>query len=333
MESFKVKNILFITLTNIGDVILTTPALGTLLKYFPQAKITVVASPQTVTFFKNNPSLYNVISYSKFSPWHEKIKLLFKLRKEKFDMVIDLKNTLLGFCSGAKYKTPLFKRYNERIYKKNIFLNILKTVFKKYFNLNLNSEKVPFYIWTSKEDERQAGHLLKECGCLQDKKLVAINPFARSDTKSWPFENFAKLMKQIKANSDSQIVLVGSKQDEEGCCRLMGESDSSICNLCGKTSLRILAEVLKRCSCLIANDSAPMHLGAAVDIPVIAIFGPTDPKKYAPRGLMHKIISADLDCQPCEKAQCIFGKKPADCLKKISVDIVFNKVMEVLRKF
>jgi len=332
MESFKVKKILFITLTNIGDVILTTPILGALLKHFPQAKITVVASPQTVNFFKGNPSLCKVIIYNKFSPWHEKIKLLFKIRKEKFDMVIDLKNTLFGFCSGARYKTPLFKRYNERIYKKNIFLNILKTLFKRYFNLNLNTEKTPFYIWTSKEDKREAEHLLGICGCLGNKKLVAINPFARSDTKSWPFENFAKLIRQIKVKGDLQIVLVGSKQDEEGCFRLAGNNESSICNLCGKTSLRVLAEVLKKCSCLITNDSAPMHLGAAVDIPVIAIFGPTDPRKYAPHGLMHKIISVNLDCQPCEKAQCIFRKKPADCLKKISVDEVFEKVRQVLGK-
>jgi lipopolysaccharide heptosyltransferase II len=328
----QIKNILFITLTNIGDVILTTPVLGILLRYFPQAEITVVASPQTVNLFEGDPSLHRVVVYDKFFNLRQKMQFLFKLRKEKFDLVIDLKNTLFGFLCGARYRTPLFRKKNLKIYKRDIFLNILKDVFKKNMAIDLSIKDVPFYIWRSEEDKAEINRLLEKYPYLRNKRLIAINPFAKSDTKSWPLKSFARLINRLEANSEVGIILVGSGQDEEGCCELEGMVNRPICNLCGKTTLRTLAELLKRCSCLITNDSAPMHLGAAVGIPVIAIFGPTDPQKYAPRGKMHKIIAADLDCQPCQKAQCIFKKKPADCLEKITVDIVFDRVREVLMK-
>jgi len=238
---------------------------------------------------------------------------------------------LFGFYSGAKCKSPLFRKSGEMGYKKDIFLNMLKSMLKKHFDFYLNAEKASFYIWTSEKDSKKAARLLEKCGCLQGKKLVAVSPFAKSDTKSWPVENFLQLIKRIKADSNLQVVLIGSRHQEEKCRKLKDACDSLICNLCGKTNLRVLAEVLKKCHCLITNDSASMHLGAAVDVPTVAIFGPTDLKKYAPKAKMHRIISAGLSCQPCEKAQCGLGSKPSECLKAIGVDEIFDNVKQILK--
>lgn len=324
------KNILFITLTNIGDAILTTPVLGALLKEFPQAKITIVTSPAAVNLFEGNPVFHKIIVYDKHLSFRRKMKIFLELRKEKFDLLVDLKNMFMSSFLSAKYKMPLWRKSSERNYKKAIFLSMLKDVFEKKLRQQLDIENVPFYIWTSKEDKENASRLIEKCRAAEGKNLIAISPFAKSDTKSWPTVNFVGLIKRLKAKGNVEIILVGSNRDKEDSIKLIENIGEDVCNLCGRTSLRELAEVLKRCRCLITNDSAAMHLASAVGTSVAAIFGPTDTRKYAPTGKQHKILSAGMDCQPCEKAQCVFGKKPPDCLERITVEDVFKKVMEIL---
>lgn len=328
-----ITHILFITLTNIGDAILTTPVLGVLLREFPCAKITVIVSPAAANLFHGNPIFYKVIVYDKFLNFRRKMKLFMELRREKFDLVVDLKNMFISSLLFPKYRMPLWRKRGERKYKRDIFLSMLKDMFVSKLRLQLDAADAPFYIWTSKEDRENANRLVEECCSGKQKKFIAISPFAKSDTKSWSLGNFAELIKRLKAKENLEIILVGSKKDEKNSIEFIKNTNDDLCNLCGKTSLRELAEVLKRCSCLITNDSAVMHLASAVGTTVVAIFGPTDDKKYAPRGEQHKILTAELDCQPCEKAQCVFGKKPVDCLEFINVDEVFKKVEEILLKW
>ena len=89
-----------------------------------------------------------------------------------------------------------------------------------------------------------------------------------------------------------------------------------------------LAHLLKKAKLLVTNDSAPMHLAAAMDTRVLAIFGPTDPAKYGPQGANHRVIRKALDCSPCEVAQCKFNH---ECMSSISVDEVFEAAKDMLK--
>ncbi|MFH1856216.1 MAG: lipopolysaccharide heptosyltransferase II [Candidatus Omnitrophota bacterium] len=331
MKKNSCKKILFITLSNIGDAVLTTPVLGLLVKELPNAEITVMASNQSAELFLGNPALREVIIWRKSRGLKEKINLVLELRRRKFDMVIDLKNTFLSPFLNAKYKTPLRRKIGERIYKKDVFLNLLKDVFEKSFKADLGIKDVPFYIWISDEDKQAAENLLKECFGSEQEKFITISPFAKSDTKTWPIDNFAKVIQRFNEDTKYKIILVGAESDREKCEELARSSAVELYNLCGKTNLKMLAWILKKSSCLVSNDSAAMHIAAAMDVPVTAIFGPTDDKKYAPPAKIHRIITAPLNCRPCEKAQCVFGKKPADCLNNITVDEVVEKIEEILR--
>ena len=108
MQNLKINKILFITLSNIGDVILTLPVLDILKERFPEARITVMVGERPKEIFENNPDIEMVIVYNKFSKLKEKIKLFNELKKQRFNLVIDLRNSFFGMFLPARYKTSSF---------------------------------------------------------------------------------------------------------------------------------------------------------------------------------------------------------------------------------
>ena len=106
-EAQKIKKILVISLTNIGDVILTTPVLSVLRERFPESEITVVAGPKGVPLLTGSRTIDRVIPFDKKAPWWRTAAFTFGLWKERFDLVVDLRNTGFPLFLGSRYRTPL----------------------------------------------------------------------------------------------------------------------------------------------------------------------------------------------------------------------------------
>ncbi|MCG2714337.1 MAG: lipopolysaccharide heptosyltransferase II [Candidatus Omnitrophica bacterium] len=309
--------ILFVTLSNIGDCILTLPVLDLLRVKHPQAKITCLVPNRPKEIFINNPVVDSVIIFDKHAKLREKIKLFFSLGKEGFDEVIDLRNSFFGAFLPAKKRSSPMRRIPKQIkHMKDRHLfwaNLLSSSLKRKEALSLN---------ISVSDKQFIHGILSE-NKINCAKLIALSPGARSHSKLWGKQNFSRLCTMF-IQQGWEIVLVGDAADKFICSYIQKDCAGKILDLSGKTTIGQLAALLTSAQLLITNDSAVMHLASYLNIPVAAIFGPTDEVKYAPWSEKSVVIKKNIFCRPCEKAQCRFGTLA--CLTSINPEEVFSQV-------
>jgi heptosyltransferase-2 len=319
IDKKKIKRILLITLTNIGDIILTTPVIAALKKEFPDAQLDIMVGPLGRDIFVSHPEVARVIIYDKHIPLQEKRRLIQKLKGARYDLVVDLRNTLFSLLIGPKYRTsPIQLGPKNALHKKDFHLWKLRF-------LGIDTQDASFSIHVTKEDQDYVDRLLTNIPNRD--RLIAISPTAKSLIKRWEGGGFAKVGDMLAKESGVSLVMIGDKQDREAIDEIINGMESKPLNFAGLTSIPQLAALLSASRLLITNDSAPMHVGCAVGTNVLAIFGPTDPVKYGPRGKNDKIIKKDLDCSPCEVAQC---KRKHECMKAISADEVYEAAKGIL---
>ena len=313
-------NIFVISLSNIGDVILTLPVVGVLREKFPEAKVSILVGVRGYEAIKDNPEFSEIIIYDKHKGLREKISLIKQLRSKHYDLVIDLRHSLFPLFLGVRYHNPIFlKEINSREHQVKKHLRGLK-------KLGIKVDKIRFPFYISKVAKE---NIEKKLGRYVNRELIVINPTAASHLKCWEDGRFVLLAQKIKHLSDYSIVVVGGKEDKEKCARI-SEAIEGCINLSGELNIQELAALLKRTKIFITNDSGPLHLASALDVPTLAIFGPTDPLKYGPLGKPNRVVRKDLPCSPCELAQCPGGEH--QCMNLVSVDNVFLAFKEILNE-
>jgi heptosyltransferase II len=317
----EVKKILFITLSNIGDVVLTLPALDYLRQKFPAAKISLVCGARAKEIFAGAPFIEEVIVFDKRASLREKIRLFKVLKAKRFDAVIDLRNSLFGLALPAKYKLPVFKTLPADIrHMKD------KHFYKVGGRGAVEAARQSFYV--GQQDAVRVDQLLRENNLSKSDRLIIIAPGSRSHTKKWAKEKFASLINALSAEPATKIILVGDKDDLDTAEYIANACQGKAINLCAKTTLRQLACLLEKSALLVTNDSATLHIASYFDIPVIAVFGITSEAKYGPWSNKRSVVKKDIFCRPCEKAQCRFGT--LKCLQLINVEDVLRAVKAVL---
>lgn len=176
-------------------------------------------------------------------------------------------------------------------------------------------------IWSTDEDAAATQSF------LDHRPLIVLAPGARSHLKRWQAAGFARLADHLAEERGVQIVLVGEKAEEPIAREVASLMRHPVVNLCGRTNLSQLAALFKKAVLVITNDSACLHAADSVGTPMVAIFGPTDPKKYGPRNPRSKVVRLALVCSPCERALCPYHH---ECMKWLEVDEVYEAVAGIL---
>lgn len=315
IDKSQVKRILVITLSNVGDIILTTPVIRALSKTFVGSRIDVMVGPRGKEIFEKDPAVFKLIVYDKHLPVSQKRRLQLKLKNLKYDLVVDIRNTVFPLLIGPKYRTATVQRFPPRVvHMKERHLYRLKF-------LGIDDPAEPSYIYIPKDDDDYAVKLLAKAG--GEGPLVVVNPGAKSHLKRWTAEGYAAVCDGLIDGCNASIALIGMTEDRETVDKVLAKMKrrDRVLDLVDKTNIRQLAAVLKRAKLLITNDSAPLHLGCAVGTKVLALFGPTDPKKYGPTGDLDVVITTKLKCQPCEVAECA---QNYECMRTIPPDDVLE---------
>jgi heptosyltransferase-1 len=258
------------------------------------------------------------------------------LRSCKYDLVIDLhglfKSGLLtglarggrkiGF-TGGKEGSILF--LTERPYPFDYNRHALDRYLQaaEYLGCRINSWKGNIPVL--KGDKECIDRLLAEHFTFRD-TLVAINPMARWTTKLWEEERFSDLAERLKKELSCTVLFTGSPSDVPAIERIVERLNPPPLNLAGKTSLRELAYLYTRCRLVLTTDTGPMHIAAAMGVPVVALFGPTAPRRTGPYGKGHMVIQKKLRCCPCFRKKC----SHVTCMKSITVEEVFDAVKELM---
>jgi lipopolysaccharide heptosyltransferase II len=321
MKAAQIKKILLITLSNIGDAVLTTPVLDILKRNFGTAVLHLMVSENAAGVFSKDKRADKIIIYDKHKKFKEKIALLSSLKKMRYDLVVDLRNTVLPVFLNPKFSTTFFKNAPKNIlFMKERHLWKIKA-------LGLDTEGATLSIGYDEADETRIKNLLKNSGIKDKDRFICVSPGAKSHIKRWPKEKFLKLSQRLIDELGFNVILIGSGGDIDITKYISSSIKEKIFDFTGLTTVPELSVLFKSASALITNDSAPMHIAASCDTPVIAIFGPTDTRKYGPQSKKSAVIRKPLLCSPCEVALCRLNH---ECMNLIEVDEVFSKAKAIL---
>jgi len=355
---------LIIKPSSLGDIIHTLPFLKAVKDSFPDAGIDWVISSNLKGLIENNPLINEVIVFDK-DAWKKiknlpgtinEISLLKKiLKSKKYDIAVDLQGLLrsgiityytpagtkIGFA-GAREGSRFF--YNRKISAEGSSHAVDKNL-EIARAIGAKKGKVDFPLTIDEVSKERVEKLINDV-----KEYVVVAPSARWVTKIWPAERFASLIRKINL----PCVITGGKGDREiaqhimelsndkqmdnspgSSLKLRGERgvtepETHIFNLAGKTDLKELVALIAGARAVVSNDSGPMHVAAAFDKPLVALFGPTDPAKTGPYGWQKngnfRVIRSGVPCSPCFKKKC--GN--FICMDNISVDDVYEAIKEYL---
>lgn len=309
-------NILLIQTAFLGDVLLTTPMIRAIKRHIPDCRLTILVKAQALPVTENNPHIDETLVFNKNT--REMWGLVKTIRRKRFDILLSVHQShrtgIVAFLSrirlryGYKKAGFSFFAYNKRLrrdYSKPEIRRLLEflthSVLPGVTNFDESLEMVE-----TKEKALEARGLLESHGI---RKPIFIAPSSVWPTKRWTPEGFAELAGILAKEYQSPVIFIGSKDDRKIADIVMKlvnifhptHLQDRIKNFCGETDLKLLYSLLKQGRLLVSCDSAPVHMGCAAQIPVVAIFGPTTPSLgYAP--IAPKTIVAQLDdlsCRPC----------------------------------
>jgi ADP-heptose:LPS heptosyltransferase len=306
-----IKRILVITLSNAGDIILTTPVIAALDREFPQSRIDVMVGPRGSQIFEKDPRVFKLIIYDKRLPLSAKRRLQLKLKALRYDLTVDLRNTVFPLLISPRYRTSAVQKFPA---------GVVHSVDRHLYRLRplgiAGCARQP-RIHIPAGDEAAVAAIAEKEGLTDP--VVVINPGAKSHLKRWKPEGFAAVADALIESCGADVILIGLEEDAQAVAEVSRRMKHVCRNFVNRTNIRELAALLKRARLLITNDSAPLHLGCAVGTRVLALFGPTDPAKYGPTGEFDAVVRRKLSCSPCESAVC---KRNYECLASIDPDEV-----------
>jgi len=314
----EIERILVITLSNLGDVVLTTPVVEALIKEFPKASLEVMVGPNGAPVFEAHPGISELIVYDKFKPLSERLRLIWRLKKKRYSLIVDLRNTLMPYMIGAPHVSLPFKQFSKHLaHKKDIHLWKLKT-------LSIKISDAPRRLYVKDADRQYAANALKP---LSGRRLVAINAGAKNHMKRWNGEGFAYVIRRLTEELGAGIVMIGSPEEATVASDILGGNENRALNLAGKTTVPQMIALLEKVDLLITNDSAPLHIGSILGKKVLAIFGPTDSGEYGPFSHGSAALWKPVFCAPCKKAHCMFDH---ECMRFLKEKRVFEAAKAML---
>ena len=343
------NRILIIAPNWIGDAVMSQPLLAALKVIYPQSQIDVLASPWVAPIYRACTEVHQVIEARlehKQLQWGLRKQLARQLELNQYDACFVLPNSFKSALIPWLANIPLRIGYRGemRFGLINFALdNPSKTnrppMANHYLALcNVISHSKDIDSDQSADPQLNISTIAKQsvsnklqAAAIENKSIYVLCPGAEYGvTKRWPTEHFATLAQQlITNNADAHVILLGSKGDYtlgEGI-RAQANDDPKIYNWCGDTSLDEAIALIGMSKALVSNDSGLMHIGAALKVPQVAIFGSSDPHHTPPLSAKAKVIYLNLPCSPCHKRECPLGH--LKCLKDISPENVFEVIQNL----
>ena len=264
-------NILLITLSNIGDAIMTTPVMAALHEKYPQAVIDIVTDARATELFSHCPYKGEIFLKDKQAGWPGVMTLVKQLRTKRYDLVVDLRTDGLTLLLRARRR--LTRRGGKAAGPHAV---------QRHFGVIGPREgitEIPATrLWLSPQE---LGFAQQQLAALPGKRWLALGPGARWAPKCWPAAAYHELADRLQTQFDA-VVLLGSTEDAESCQQVAAGVKLPCINLAGKTRLLQTAAVLQQVALFIGNDSGLGHMAAACDTATLTIFGPGDPERYHP---------------------------------------------------
>lgn len=330
--------ILIIKPSALGDVVHTLPILRLLRRQFPGAAIDWVVDHAFAGLIEGHPDLNEVIRFERrryarglTDSEARRAFLAFagELRRRAFDLVVDLQGLFrsgwmawqtraavrVGFANAREF-APAF--YTHRVPVPNVEVHALDRYLSVAEALGCPGGPVEFDFGIGDADRAAAGELLATVG---GPRLAVLLPGTNWPTKRWPAVHFAALVGPLRERYGLACVVAGGPGD-----RPLGEQIPGALNLAGQTTLKQLVAVLERADLVIANDTGPMHVAAALGRPLVTLFGPTNPVRTGPYLRDDAVLRLRMPCSPCYARACTHNS----CMAWLTPEMVLRRVAGTL---
>ncbi len=332
LEESSVKKILCIQLCQIGDVLMTTSAIRKLAEERSQAEIDILTYLPSDQIFKYNPNIKNIYAVSAKSSVSNWLKIIKKLRKQKYSLTIDFQGSprtaLVGFLSGAAQRIGFNFRGRSLFYTDPTTIRshlkyspLHKLELLKPLKIESEDGKIDFF--TGEQDRNKAQEILSGLGYNSQRPLISISPVSRRDYKVWPAERFAVICDFLINRYDAQILFLWGPgeyhfiQSVKGKMKGSPLGDYDIPTIRESVALQALVDLH------VGNDNGPMHFAISAGTPTIAIFGKPLAENWTPPNDRNHIA---LEHDPGCKRECFYPNCNLECLTLLDMDRVIEAV-------
>lgn len=337
------KRVLIVRTDRLGDVVLSTPVIQALREAWPDSYIAVMVSPQARDIVEGNPYLDEVIVFDKNRSRGliGAVKFSIRLRKEMFDIALVLhpltRVHIILWLAGIKKRVGFNRKAGFLLTSRIPHKKQLGAKHEIEYNFDvlraagIEPGKKGLFVPVRPDDKLRVGRLLAENGIGSKDDYVVIHPAASCPSKRWPAERFAKAADGIIEKFHKKIVIVAGANDGQFGQAAREAMDNEALDLSGDLSVGELAALLAGAKLLVSNDSGPVHIAAALGVPVVAIFGRSQPglsfRRWGPVGENNVILHKDVGCLKCLAHECKSGFK---CLTAIEAGEVVTAAGKLL---
>ncbi len=339
------KNILIIKPSAAGDIISALPVLAALKTRFPNAKISWLVASHLADLLRGHPLIDDLIEFERrrfgylarsWTVARRFLAFLGRLRHSRFDLVIDLQGLFRSGFFAWITRAPVrigpgetrefgWIFYTHRIPPQPYDTHIVDRLAAVGELLRLDLANPRFPVHLQDAAKQKVGDLL-HANNLQPGRFVVLAPGGTWLSKRWPAEKFARLADRILTELNLPVVLIGGRAELPLVPAF--PRHPSLVNLIGQTGLSELLALLAAAKALVCNDSGPMHIAVALDKPVTAVIGPTNPARTGPYRRPDGVVKSTQTCSPCYRRKCnlVHPSTPSLCMQEISVDAVFENL-------
>jgi len=327
----------------LGDAILTTPALGAVRAAFPHSRITLAAKPLVAELFRHHPDIDEILVYDKEGRHAGAVGMLRmagELRRRGLDAAILLQNAfdaaLLAFLAGVPYRAGYATDGRRLLLSRAVPVTeeVLRLHHAEYYLHLVKELGIPrpanpaMRLQVTGEERDAMAARLASLGVPKGGKILGINPGATyGSAKRWYPDRFAAVADALSEEWNASVVLMGSIPEMPLSAGIEEAMRRRPVNLAGRTTVREMMALLSLCGFLVTNDSGPMHIAAALGIPLAAIFGPTDWRATSPWTRKAKVVRAEMGCSPCRRRECEAGH---ECMLGVTAEMVVAAARDLM---
>ena len=320
------KKILVFSFSFIGDAVLSTSVIQPLRKHFLDAHITYLVGPRAFDLLATDPNIDATLVYdnrSEHAGWKGRLRLIKNLRRGKFDLVINLRDSLTAWCIGAEHWGMAHGDSNRHAVTR--YLEVLQ-------RQGVDTTDASPYLQLTETEYVNARHFLAEAGQTSEQLLIGIHPGGNWEYKLWDGKNYATAASILAEKLNATILLFAGPNESELQAKVAEMMDVPPI-LVHTDDLRHLAALISVCDVYIGNDTGPMHIAAAVRTPVVALFGSTNHIRSGPYADKRTVVQSgiNLGCNPCHP-----GRNPGGCgvgSCEVIAGITVEQVLEAVERY
>ncbi|MDO8989250.1 MAG: glycosyltransferase family 9 protein [Sideroxyarcus sp.] len=349
----KINRVLVIQLGDIGDVVLTTPTIRAVKDAFPEARISVLVRKPFGSLLQADPNLHEVVEAAKshglsLRILRDHIAFARRLRRARYDLVIDLRTgdrgAIYSFLTRAK--TRIARQTENPFWHDLLFTKLIADPpysqlpihpgadqsLRIVRALGIDTTDPSPKLYVAPHDRDHAVGLLAMCELAPTDRWVTINPCSRWKYKEWGYENWGKVIDLLWRDHRLAAVLIGSPEEAEAAKAIVSGRNDHAFALAGKTTLGELSALISMSTLHLGVDSAAPHIAMAVGTPSLTLFGPGNWKSWTVVDELHRVVTADMPCVPCNRMGCDDSRK-SRCLDELGAGKVYaeaNAILSVL---